>query len=231
MATKKNGPVKDKEKTDLTASEQKRVNREWESLNKKKLGKGENAAISEAAYKDWKSTGKLNYTYYNPKDKETTKKEEITAKLSTKKLTQTPVDKTVKRVSAPSSAKEEKPKFTPEAKSKKLTKGGSRTGNIATTAKNIVGKQVFKREEKMSGAYNRATSAYGTGDQSGMGKLDRRIELKDQLKDLKSNRKSIKKSTGVDVKSDIKDTKKAIKWSDKVGSNKNRYLSISGRKK
>jgi len=229
MATKKNGPIKDKEKTDLSSSDQKRVNKEWESLNRKKLPKGENAAISDAAYKEWKSTGKLNHTYYNPKDKP--KKEEVTATLKTKKLTQTPVDKSVKRVSTPSTKKEEKPKYTPEAGAKKLTKGGGRTGNVATAAKNVVGKQVFKSEQKASDSYNRATSTSGTGSQAGMSKIERRNELKTQLKDLKSDRKYVKKSTGVDVKSDIKDTRKAIKWSDKVGSNKNRYLTISGRKK
>jgi hypothetical protein len=228
MANKKNGPIKDKEKTDMSASDQKRVNREWENMNKKKLGKGENAAISEAAYKDWKSTGKLNYTYYNPKDKEPApKKEEITAKLQTKKIQQTPIDKNIVKSKTEKKTAEAKPTYTPEAKTKKLTKGGGRTGNVGTAVKNVIGKQVFKREEKLASAYKRATSTAGTGSQAGQGKIERRNELKGQIKDLKSARKA----TGVDVRSDIKDTKKAIKWSDKVGSNSNRYLNISGRKK
>jgi hypothetical protein len=227
MADKKNSSTKDKEKTNMSASDQQKVNKEWESLNKKKLGKGENASISEAAYKDWKSTGKLNYTYYNPKDKEPAKREEVTAKLPTKKIQQTPIDKSIVKAKQDKKTEDAKPKYTPEAGTKKLTKGGGRTGNIGTAVKNVIGKQVFKKEEKMAGAYNRATGTAGTGSQAGLTKIDRRNELKTQVKDLKS----AKKATGVNVRSDIKDTKKAIKWSDKVGSNSNRYLSISGRKK
>jgi uncharacterized protein YcfJ len=222
------------------------VNNNWKPLNEQggitKIGNmtAEDAteAFDKPGYKldlskskkGWRGTRWLYQPYY-VKSNEKPKREEITAKLPTKKLVSKPIDKSIQKSSTQKKVAAEKPKFEPAPKTKKLTKGGGRTGNIGTAIKNVVGKQVFKKEEKMSGAYKRATSASGTGSQAGMNKADRSIDLKDQVKNLKSVRKDVKKSTGYDVKKDIKDTKKALKWSEKVGSGKNRYLSISGRKK
>lgn len=230
MAVAKKEPV-DKEKKNLSKREQDKINREYEKNTGKKLPKDGKASMSEAAYSEWKSTGKLNHLYSINSDSQKPKKEDITAKLPTKKLESKPIDKSIQKSSTPKKEAIEKPKFEPESKSKKLTKGSGRTGNVGTAVKNVVGKQVFKKEEKMAGAYNRATSAYGTGSQAGMNKADRKDNLNSQIKELKSVRKDVKKSTGYDVKKDIKDTKKALKWSEKVGSGNNRYISISGRKK
>lgn len=222
------------------------VNNNWKPLNEQggitKIGnmtaEDESESFSKPGYKldlskskkGWTGT-RWQYQPYYVKSDEKPKREEITAKLPTKKLVSKPLDKTIQKSSTPKKEDVEKPKFIPTPKSKKLTKGSERTGNIGTAVKNVVGKQVFKKEEKMSGAYSRATSASGTGSQAGMNKADRKDNLKSQIKELKSVRKDVKKSTGYDVKKDIKDTKKALKWSEKVGSGKNRYLSISGRKK
>jgi uncharacterized protein YcfJ len=222
------------------------VNNNWKPLNEQggitKIGNmtAEDAteAFDKPGYKldlskskkGWTGT-RWQYQPYYVKSDEKPKREEITAKLPTKKLVSKPIDKSIQKSSTPKKEAVEKPKFEPSPKTKKLTKGSGRTGNIGTAVKNVVGKRVFKKEEKMAGAYNRATSASGTGSQAGMNKMNRAKELQDQVKELKSVRKDVKKSTGYDVKKDIKDTKKALKWSEKVGSGNNRYLSISGRKK
>jgi uncharacterized protein YcfJ len=208
------------------------VNNNWKPLNEQggitKIG---NMTAEDATEAFDKPGYKLDLSKSKKGWRGTRWREEITAKLPTKKLVSKPIDKSIQKSSTQKKVAAEKPKFEPAPKTKKLTKGGGRTGNIGTAIKNVVGKQVFKKEEKMSGAYNRATSASGTGSQAGMNKADRSIDLKDQVKNLKSVRKDVKKSTGYDVKKDIKDTKKALKWSEKVGSGNNRYLSISGRKK
>jgi len=226
-----NNTVKPKKKNDfgvMTPEEEARFRKEYN------IPKDKDITISEGDLTNYRKglvDGKLAYSLNDKKVPEKPKREEITAKLPTKKLVSKPIDKSIQKSSTPKKEAVEKPKFEPSPKTKKLTKGSGRTGNIGTAIKNVVGKRVFKKEEKMAGAYNRATSASGTGSQAGMNKADRSIDLKDQIKDLKSVRKDVKKSTGYDVKKDIKDTKKALKWSDQVGSSKNRYLSISGRKK
>lgn len=219
--------VKPKEAV-LSKSEQNKVNKEWERTTGEKLN-GENAKLDQTAYDAWKKTGILNGTYTNGKSVTPAKQkpEPVTAKLPTRKLTSTPVNNTLVKPKA-SKVKEEAPKFTPTPGTKKLTKGsGSRTGNLSTAVKNAVGKQVFKSELKKSSAFNRATSAVGTGSLAGMDKTDRRNELKGQIKDLKAARKTNK----TDVKAELKDTRKALKWSNKVGSSKNQYLNIYGKKK
>lgn len=226
-----NDPVKSKKNNDfgvMTPEEEARFRKEYN------IPKDKDITISQGDLTNYRKgvvDGKLAYSLNDKKVPEKPKREEITAKLPTKKLVSKPIDKSIQKSSTQKKVAAEKPKFEPAPKTKKLTKGSGRTGNIGTAVKNVVGKQVFKKEEKMSGAYNRATSASGTGSQAGMNKVDRSVDLKDQIKDLKSVRKDVKKSTGYDVKKDIKDTKKALKWSEKVGSGKNRYLSISGRKK
>lgn len=223
---KKNN-VKPKEAI-LSKSEQDKVNKEWERNTGEKLN-GENAKLDQTAYDAWRKTGKLNGTYTNGKSVTPAKQkpEPVTAKLPTRKLTSTPVNNTIVKPKA-AKAKEEAPKFTPTPGVKKLTgRSGSRTGNVATAVKNAVGKQVFKSEVKKSAAYNRATSAAGTGSLAGASKSERAEQLKGQMKDLKEARKTNK----TDVKAEMKDTKKALKWSNKVGSSKNQYLNIYGKKK
>jgi uncharacterized protein YcfJ len=226
-----NNTVKPKKKNDfgvMTPEEEARFRKEYN------IPKDKDITISEGDLTNYRKglvDGKLAYSLNDKKVPEKPKREEITAKLPTKKLVSKPIDKSIQKSSTPKKEAVEKPKFEPTPKTKKLTKGSGRTGNIGTAVKNVVGKRVFKKEEKMAGAYNRATSASGTGSQAGMNKADRSVELKTEIKNLKSVRKDVKKSTGYDVKKDIKDTKKALKWSEKVGSGNNRYLSISGRKK
>jgi len=227
----KKDPINPKKKSDfgvMTPEEEARFRKEYN------IPKDKDITISQGDLDNYRKgvpDRKMAYSLDDKKVPEKPKREEITAKLPTKKLVSKPIDKSIQKSSTPKKEAVEKPKFEPASKTKKLTKGGGRTGNIGTAIKNIVGKQVFKKEEKMAGAYNRATSASGTGSQAGMNKMNRAKELQDQVKDLKSVRKDVKKSTGYDVKKDIKDTKKALKWSEKVGSGNNRYLSISGRKK
>jgi uncharacterized protein YcfJ len=232
MATKTNNdPIKPKKKNDfgvMTPQEEARFRKEYN------IPKDKDITISQGDLDNYRKgvpDRKMAYSLDDKKAPEKPKREEITAKLPTKKLVSKPIDKSIQKSSTQKKVAANKPKFEPAPKTKKLTKGGGRTGNIGTAIKNVVGKQVFKKEEKMAGAYKRATSASGTGSQAGMNKADRSIDLKDQVKNLKSVRKDVKKSTGYDVKKDIKDTKKALKWSEKVGSGNNRYLSISGRKK
>jgi uncharacterized protein YcfJ len=226
-----NDPVKSKKNNDfgvMTPKEEARFRKEYN------IPKDKDITISQGDLTNYRKglvDGKLAYSLNDKKVPEKPKREEITAKLPTKKLVSKPIDKSIQKSSTQKKEAVEKPKFEPDPKTKKLTKGSGRTGNIGTAVKNVVGKRVFKKEEKMAGAYNRATSASGTGSQAGMNKADRSVELKTEIKNLKSVRKDVKKSTGYDVKKDIKDTKKALKWSDQVGSSKNRYLSISGRKK
>jgi len=227
----KKDPINPKKKSDfgvMTPEEEARFRKEYN------IPKDKDITISQGDLDNYRKgvpDRKMAYSLDDKKVPEKPKREEITAKLPTKKLVSKPIDKSIQKSSTPKKEAVEKPKFEPASKTKKLTKGGGRTGNIGTAIKNVVGKQVFKKEEKMAGAYNRATSASGTGSQAGMNKMNRAKELQDQVKDLKSVRKDVKKSTGYDVKKDIKDTKKALKWSEKVGSGNNRYLSISGRKK
>lgn len=219
--------VKPKEAV-LSKSEQAKVNKEWESLGGEKLN-GRRAKLDQTAYDSWKKTGKLNGTYVNDEATAAKQKPEpVTAKLPTRKLTSTPVTSAIVKPKAAKTAKEEAPKFTPTPGTKKLTKGsGSRTGNIATAVKNAVGKQVFKSETKKAAAFNRATSASGTGSLAGASKSERAEQLKGQMKNLKE----AKKVNKTDVRAEMKDTKKALKWSNKVGSNKNQYLNMYGKKK
>lgn len=222
MATKKGGDDKFTKK--MSSSEEAKFRKEY------KVPADKNIVISDKNLSDWRANKTGTGFGYSTSDKpKPSPKPEITATLKTKKLstsTKTPD----RERSTTKTSEESKPKFTPEAKSKKLTKGG-RTGNLGTTVKNVVGKQVFKSEQKKSDAYNRATSGTGTGSLAGASKMDRARALKDRKSELKSVKKDVKKSTGVSLRSEIKDTKKAIKWSNKVGENKNKYLTISGKKK
>ena len=216
----------------LSKQEQDRINKQWESTFKEKLD-GRNARIDQTAYDAWVKSGKkggaisgvfVNDSPSTPKQKP----EPVTAKLPTRKLTSTPISNSIVKQKAAKTVKEEAPKFEPTPGTKKLTKGsGSRTGNVGTAIRNVVGKQVFKSEAKKAAAYKRATSAVGTGSLAGMSKQERASELKGQMKDLKA----AKKTNKTDVRAEMKDTKKAIKWSNKVGSNKNQYLNIYGKKK
>jgi len=161
--------------------------------------------------------------------KETVKKrEEITARLPTKKVTtisgSSGTRDIIKSKSTPKKTGE-KVEYTPLAKTKKLTTGGGRTGNLSTSVKNVVGKQVFKKEQKMSESYNRATKgAFGEGSQAGMNAAERRAELKQAKSDIKAYKKTAttKENKGA-ARAALKDTRKALKWSDKVSKGQNRY--------
>lgn len=172
-----------------------------------------------------------------PKKEVVKQRTEITASLPTKKVTtisgSSGTRDIIKSKSTPKKT-EEKVEYTPLAKTKKLTKGGGRTGNLSTSVKNVVGKQVFKKEQKMSGSYNRATKsgAFGEGSQAGMNAAERRSELKQVKSDIKAYKKeAVSRENKRAAKVALKDTRKALKWSDKVAKGQNKYMSLTGKKK
>jgi hypothetical protein len=145
LQPKKGTKIVDKEKTGLTPSEQSAINREWQARNpKSKLPKGENASLSEEAYKEWKKTGSLNHTYYDPKPKPEPVKRVEVGKLPTKAVP-TPTKPSmaiIKSKDVVVNGEKEKGKFTPTAKTKRLSRGGKSVAgqNVATTAKNVIAK-------------------------------------------------------------------------------------------
>lgn len=222
MLPPKKNTVKDKEKTGLSSADQMAVNREWEKGTGKKLPKGENAALSESAYTEWKKTGKLNYTYYNPKPMPEPVKRVDVSKLPTKKATQigppSSVPQRVRPKDAVLNSDKKEQKFVPTAKTKKLTKSGKPVigSNIVTGAKNIIGKAKFEKEKRQSEAGKRALR--GTGE-SGTTGVNRLTALKDQKKSLKEARKV----TGVNIGKALKETRQGIRYEKKALRGRTKY--------
>ena len=215
---KKGTKTADKEKTNLTPSEQSAINRHWQKSTGEKLPKGENAAISEEFYKEWKKTGRLT-SYYLPEPKpEPVKRVEVN-KLATKKIQPTMPKADIikaKSVSVPSVPTPKK--FVPESKTKKLSSGGKSVAgkNIITSGKNIIGKAKYVRQEKMAEAGRKALKGEGSVGPSSTAKLE-------ALKSKKSALKEARKETGVKVGKEIRDVKKGIRYEKKVMKGKDVY--------
>jgi hypothetical protein len=178
--------------------------------------------LSEAAYDEWKKTGKLNHTYYDPKPMpEPVKRVEI-GKLPTKKATQigppSSVPQRVRQKDYVLNSDKKEQKFVPAAKTKKLTKGGKPVigSNIVTGAKNIIGKAKFEREKRQAEAGKRALRGTGEGGTTGK---DRITALKEQKKNLKEARKV----TGVNVGKALKETRQGIRYERKALRGKTTY--------
>jgi hypothetical protein len=221
LQPKKGTKIVDKEKTGLTPSEQSAINREWQARNpKSKLPKGENASLSEEAYKEWKKTGSLNHTYYDPKPKPEPVKRVEVGKLPTKAVP-TPTKPSmaiIKSKDVVVNGEKEKGKFTPTAKTKRLSRGGKSVAgqNVATTAKNVIAKAKYGRQEKMAEAGRKALQGEGAVGPSSTSKLE-------ALREKKSALKQARKETGVKVGKEIRDVKKGIRYEKKVMRGKNVY--------
>lgn len=221
LPPKKGTKIVDKEKTGLTTSEQSAINREYnKSVDVKlRLPKGENAALSEEAYKEWKKTGSLKHTYYDPKPKpEPVKRVEVN-KLATKKIQSTMPKAEIVKPKSPSTTSAPMPKkFVPEPKTKKLSSGGrSVVGqNVATTGKNIIGKAKYARQEKMAEAGKKALKGEGAVGPSSTAKLE-------ALREKKSALKEARKETGVKVGKEMRDVRKGIRYEKKVMRGKDVY--------
>jgi len=221
LQPKKGTKIVDKEKTGLTPSEQSSINREYNKgvIAKLRLPKGENAALSEEAYKEWKKTGSLNHTYYDPKPKpEPVKRVEVN-KLATKKIQSTmPKADIIKpKSSSPTSTPMPK-KFVPEPKTKKLSSGGRSVmgQNVGTAVKNVIGKAKYARQEKMAEAGKKALRGEGAVGPSSTAKLE-------ALREKKSALKEARKETGVKVGKEMRDVKKGIRYEKKVMRGKDVY--------
>lgn len=221
LPPKKGTKTVDKEKTGLTPSEQAAINREWQSKNPKdKLPKGENAAISEEAYKEWKKTGSLNHTYYDPKPKPEPVKRVEVGKLPTKAVP-TPTKPSMDIIRSKDvavSAKQEKGKFTPTAKTKRLSRGGATVAgqNVVTTAKNVIAKAKYGRQQKMAEAGKRSLKGEGAVGPSSTSKLE-------ALREKKTALKQARKETGVKVGKELRDVRKGIRYEKKVMKGKDVY--------
>lgn len=217
MRKNKTTPVKDKEKTGLTQSEQSIVNKEFEKAQGTKLAKGENAAISEAAYAEWKKTGRVNYTYYNPVPKET--KQTVTiGTLKTKPVTKSNTSASLQKSKKyATTTKIEDKKFKPEPGVKKLTRGGNTVvgSNLSTTVKNKVNETKFNKQKQQSKASDRALK--------GEGVTTNKVQaLRNQKEDIKEARRTTNISNK-STRSALKDTRAGIKYEKKVAKGKAIY--------
>jgi len=213
-------PKKKFKEATLTPSEQKAVNSNWEQGMKRKLPKGENAKLESEAYNSWKKTGNLSGAYYNPEPKPEPVKRVEVGKLPTRAV-QAPAKPSmeiIKSKDAAVSAKQEKGKFTPAAKTKRLSKGGSPVAgqNVATASKNVIAKAKYGRQEKMAEAGRKALRGEGAVGPSSTAKLQ-------ALKEKKSALKQAKKETGIKVGKELRDVSKGIRYEKKVMKGKDVY--------
>lgn len=215
MRKNKTGPVKDKEKTGLTQQEQAVVNKEFEKAQGTKLPNGENAAISEASYADWKKTGRVNYTYYNPAPKrERVDVGTLKTRGIPKANTAASLQKSKKYATT---SKVEDKKFKPDPGTKRLTKGGNTVigSNLATTVKNKVNEAKFNKQKQQSKASDRALKGEGV--------------MSNKVAALQEQKRSIKqvKREGLVSKSaaraGIKDARSGIKYEKKLSKGKAIY--------
>lgn len=199
---------KNKPNPRLSATEQQKVNQEWERMNNQKLPKGENAKIAEGDYERWKK-GQSHGTYYmGPEEKPA--RTEI-GKLPTKGLSTTrPVAQLAKSPKAKPAAKTVETKFTPEAKTKKLTATATVTGNVYTGVRNVVNKQRFEAEKRKNEALKRTSKGMGSD-----------VSLS-ALKEKKADLKQIKKTPA--ARTEIKDTRKAISLKKAQSKGKTKYF-------
>jgi len=207
----------DKEKKGLTAKEQSAVNREYEKNVGKKLPKGQNASLSEEAYKEWKTKGKLNYVYFNPAEPPPPRVNVGPLKTKPLKATISPVPERIRTKDVVLNSDAGK-KFTPQSKVKRLSSGGRPVlgQNIATTAKNVINKAKYGRQEKMATAGKKALATEGTIGKSSTARIE-------ALKSVKSDLKAARKETGIKVGKQIKDVKKGIRYEKKVMRGKDVY--------
>lgn len=213
-------PKKKFKEATLTPSEQKIVNRNWEQAMKKKLPKGENAKLESEAYNSWKKTGKLSGAYYNPEPKPEPVKRVEVSKLPTRPVP-TPTRPSMDIIRSKDvviNGKQEKGKFTPTAKTKKLSRGGAPVAgqNVVTTAKNVIAKAKYGRQEKMAKAGERGLKGEGAVGPSSTAKLE-------ALKEKKSALKQARKETGVKVGKELRDVRKGIRYEKKVMKGKDVY--------
>lgn len=199
---------KNKPNPRLSAEEQSRVNAEWERMNKRSLPKGENAKLAEGDYERWKK-GQSHGTYYmGPEEKPA--RTEI-GKLPTKGLSTTrPTAQLAKSPKTKPAAKAAEPKFTPEAKTKKLTATATATGNVYTGVRNVVNKQRFEAEKRKNEALKRTSKGMGSD-----------VSLS-ALKEKKADLKQIKKIPA--ARTEIKDTRKAISLKKAQSKGKTKYF-------
>lgn len=219
LPPKKGTKTVDKEKKNLTPSEQRIINKHYEKALGK-LPKGENAQISEGFYNEWKKSGKLSGTYYDPAPKPEPIKRVEVSKLATRPVP-TPTKPSMEIIRSKDvvmNGKQEKGKFTPAAKTKKLSRGGSSVvgSNVVTTAKNVIAKAKYGRQEKMAKAGERGLRGEGSVGPSSTAKIE-------ALKEKKSALKQARKETGVKVGKELRDVSKGIRYEKKVMKGKNVY--------
>jgi hypothetical protein len=201
---------KNKPNPRLSATEQQKVNQEWERMNKQKLPKGENAKLAEGDYERWKK-GQSHGTYYmGPEEKPAKRSVEI-GKLATKPLQTSSAKATLQRQQKrkPISPPVE-PKFKPEVKTKKLTATATATGNVYTGVRNVVNKQRFEAEKRKNEALKRTSKGMGSD-----------VSLS-ALKEKKADLKQIKKTPA--ARTEIKDTRKAISLKKAQSKGKTKYF-------
>lgn len=220
----------DKEKTDVSAAEQALFNKTYEKNINGKLAGGEKASISEQAYADYKKTGNLS-GLYNSAVSEKNKKVpvDISAKLPIRKPTTIKNNKPSElQKSAPIKSKVSvEIKYKKQPKVTSLSKGGKPgqrfISNVKTTAKNIVGKSKFKREEKLAGGFERV----------GKHTIQEDSFKKDALKDIKDRKSYVKSAEGKkalgkkEAKSQKKDLNLSTRYLKREFKNKNDYFTRS----
>lgn len=213
-------PKKKFKEATLSPSEQRVVDKHWESEQKTKLPKGEHAKLESEAYNSWKKTGNLSGAYYNPEPKPEPVKRVEVGKLPTRGVpTPTkPSMEIIRHKDATIDSSKEKGKFTPTAKTKRLSSGGKSVAgqNVATTAKNIIGKAKYARQQKMAEAGKKALRGEGAVGPSSTAKLE-------ALREKKSALKEARKATGVKVGKEMREVKKGIRYEKKVLRGKDVY--------
>ena len=130
-------------------------------------------------------------------------RQEVTAKLETKKLKSTSVA-TPSRIKTEAKKEEPKPKFTPKPLVKKLTSNAKLTGNLKTRVQNKIGEKQFKKEEKLSESYQRNKAGAPTS------------------KDLKAEKKEVRK---LGYGKAARDIGKAEKFARREEKGKNKYFT------
>jgi len=208
----------DKEKKGLTAREQSAVNRDYEKNTGKKLPKGQNAALSEEAYKEWKTKGRLNHVYFNPPEPAPPRTD--VNKLATKKIQSTmPKADIIKPKSSSTPSNPAPNKFVPEPKTKKLSSGGRSVmgQNVGTAVKNVIGKAKYGRQQKLAEAGKKALVGEGNAGPSSAAKVS---ALKEKISSLKEIKKTNLRS---EAKAGIKEARKGIRYEKKVMKGKDVY--------
>lgn len=225
-------PVKNENKKELTPTEQQQINSDWEKKHGVKPvsdvditedfynywgGKGSSLPTLDKIEKqggNWHTAGFGNVKSYNESKKVGTLP---LRKLNTSAPKSDGIQK--RKTTVPVEVKYKK-----ETKVKSVTKGGKPgqrlVTNVKATAKNIVGPAKFKREEKLSGAYERQKAGL-TGTSK-----EKIAELKGQRKYLRSaEMKNTKGMTPQELRGERKSIRQAEKYIKKEAKGKIKYFT------